>query len=77
MENIGIVKWLSDNKQWLFSGIGVVFLSYIAKLFYRFFFAKKRDKNQCITIKQYDNRGKNNTQIGIQNNYYNREKKDE
>lgn len=66
-----MIIWINENKEWFFSGIGITFMTVVWN-----FVRKKRDdnKNGEMKIKQV-NYGKNNTQIGIQNNYYNEEEK--
>lgn len=67
---------IQNNKEWIFSGIGCVIVAFIGKIICRLFFGNKKEEKQDIIVKQF-NSGKNNTQIGIQNNYYNGEKDDE
>ncbi len=61
------MDWLFNNKEWLFSGIGLAIVSTIATMVYRKFICKSQDDK--TKIKQI-NKGENNTQIAIQNNYY-------
>ena len=63
-----IINWIIENQEWIFSGIGVtVLLGIIA--FFRKIFQKKSESKKSVKIEQ-KNEGQNNTQIGIQNNYY-------
>ncbi len=62
-----IINWISENKEWVFSGIGIPVLGYI-------FFKKKQTtaQNQNITKNIQKQKGgwfSKNTQIGTQNNY--------
>ena len=45
------MQWLIDNKEWIFSGVGVVILSFII----RFFIKQQND------VKQSQKSGKNST----------------
>jgi len=63
-----MINWLHENRDWLFSGIGVTILVGIVGLV-RNRFTKKSNDNKSIKIEQR-NEGDNITQIGIQNNYY-------
>lgn len=63
-----IINWIIENHEWIFSGIGVTFLLGIFAFFRKIFCKKSKTENIC-NIKQ-KNEGQNNTQIGIQNNYY-------
>ena len=71
-----LLELIQDNKGWIFSGFGCVIVAFIGKIIYHLIFGNKKEEKQDITIKQF-NSGKNSTQIGIQNNYYNGEKDDE
>lgn len=62
------VNWIIENREWVFSGIGITTLLGIIE-FIRKKFNKNSNKENPITIEQ-NNTGNNNTQIGIQNNYY-------
>ena len=69
-----ITNWIMENREWVFSGIGVtVLLGAIA--FFRKIFCKETESEKDIKIEQ-KNEGQNNTQIGIQNNYYGGNKND-
>ena len=65
-----IINWISENREWFFSGIGVTLLLWIIA-----FFRKKSECEKCTKIEQ-NSEGQNNTQIGIQNNYYGGTKND-
>jgi hypothetical protein len=69
-----IINWIIENKEWFFSGIGVTVLLGIIT-FFRKIFCKKSEVEKNIKIIQ-TTKGKNNTQIGIQNNYYGDNKND-
>ncbi len=67
------IDWIYDNREWLFSGIGISVLTVIGVGIRKLL--KKKEKsndNSKILIKQV-NKGTNNTQIGVQNNYYTKE----
>lgn len=70
-----IIDWFFQNKEWVFSGIG---LSVAAVLFagIRSLFSKRKKEKEQKTIIQV-NYGTKGTQIGIQNNYYKKEENDE
>lgn len=68
-----MIALLNDNKEWIFSGIGVTILFIIYKFTRNFFLTKKTKEEKNIVINQ-NCIGKNNSQIGIQNNYYIKEK---
>ncbi len=64
MEDIlEVFNWFYDNRTWLFSGIGVTVIIAI----YHKWCKKRKDSTEKVVIQQS---GANNTQIGIQNNYY-------
>ena len=70
-----MMNWIIKNCEWIFSGIGVSILLGIIKLF----FEKKKkatNKHKKIEIHQ-TNIGSHGTQIGIQKNYYTKEKKND
>lgn len=64
---IKISSWLCENKEWFFSGIGIAILTAGYKLIKKLFFGKEKSCSKTM-IKQ-TNKGTENTQIGIQNNY--------
>ena len=70
-----IINWISENKEWFFSGIGVTAVTLILVAIKKVFCKKKQEKNQT-RIEQV-NYGTKSTQIGIQNNYYTKEENDE
>ena len=70
-----IINWISENKKWFFSGIGVTAVTLILAAIKKVFCKKKQEKNQT-RIEQV-NYGTKSTQIGIQNNYYTKEENDE
>lgn len=63
-----ILQWINDNKEWFFSGIGVVLITTLGTIIKKLFFKKKSNDTSKTVIKQ-KSIGKNNVQIGIQNNY--------
>lgn len=69
-----IINWIIENKEWVFSGIGVTVLLGVTT-FFRKIFQKKSENEKSIKIEQ-KNEGQSNTQIGIQNNYYGGSKND-
>lgn len=68
-----IIDWLYKNKEWFFSGIGISVITLICTNVRKTLRKKKQDQNFKTMIKQVNN-GVKNTQIGIQNNYYERER---
>lgn len=52
------MEWIINNKEWIFSGIGVTFISLIIGLLW---------KNKSTTMKQKS--GKNSTNIQINGDY--------
>lgn len=70
-----VVTWLNENKEWLFSGIGITVGTLIFAGIRKVFCKKKKEKKQT-KIKQV-NYGTKGMQIGIQNNYYKKEENDE
>jgi membrane protein implicated in regulation of membrane protease activity len=67
---MAIINWLSSNKEWIFSGIGVAVISTIVALFFRRYQIKK---------KQIQKSGNNsiNIQVGGNLNLSSKESKDE
>ena len=63
------INWICQNKEWIFSGIGITFIKIgctVLGIIYR------KRKHKDIVIKQI-NKGRNITQVGIQNNYNSKE----
>lgn len=60
-----IFDLIVDNREWVFSGIGVTLFLGVVGLFRK---KKKTGGGKCYKIHQ-ENSGQNSTQIGIQNNY--------
>ena len=52
------MHWLIDNKEWLFSGIGVFIISIILLFF------KRRKKRKKIIMRQKSGQNSTNIQIG-------------
>lgn len=69
-----IIEWICQNKEWIFSGIGVTILGIGIAIFKKIFV--KRAKNSSKTVINQVNEGTNNTIIGIQNNYGTKEEND-
>ena len=59
-----VIIWVNENKEWFFSGIEVTIVTLI-------FAAIKQTRIEQV------NYGTKSTQIGIQNNYYTKEKSGE
>ncbi len=76
VDNMEIIDWLCKNKEWVFSGIGITFITLMCASIRKIMGKKKEDQNPKAKIKQINN-GVKNTQVGIQNNYYAREKENE
>lgn len=70
-----IIKYLTDNKEWIFSGIGIFALTSLFAVFKILFFSNK--KNKSTSMKQVNKGTSSGIQIGIQNNYNSKEKIDE
>ncbi len=63
-----VLKWVNENKDWLFEGIGVTVLLGMAA----FFFKKKNSNNndeQSMTFNQTGGTNSKNTQAHTINNY--------
>lgn len=71
-----IIDWLCKNKEWIFSGVGITVITFICVCVRKILRKKRKDQNSETMIKQINN-GVKNTQVGIQNNYYTREKENE
>ena len=63
-----ILKYLIDNKEWIFSGLGIFIIGGIISLIR--FIINRNKKASKKTMKQINNDNSSGTQIGIQNNYY-------
>lgn len=70
-----IMNYIIDNKEWLFSGIGVLTLTSVYGITKKFFSRTK--KSNTKTMKQVNKNTFSGIQIGIQNNYNTKEKSDE
>lgn len=53
------MNWIIENKEWIFSGIGVFILGFIFTIF-----KKKNKKNRSIKMKQKSGSNSTNIQIG-------------
>lgn len=71
-----IITWVNENREWLFSGIGITVMTLIVAGIRRMICKRKEEQNSQTMIKQI-NYGTKNTQVGIQNNYYTKEEDDE
>lgn len=69
-----ILQYMNDNKDWIFSGIGIFILSGIGCIIKKTFLPKK---TQTPSIKQENYNNSSGTQIGIQNNYYRKDNDNE
>ena len=67
---------MNENREWLFSGIGITVITLTFAEVRRLFRKKKAEENSKAVIKQI-NYGMKNIQVGIQNNYYTKEEDDE
>ncbi len=63
-----VFNWIIENREWVFSGIGVTFFLGIIT-FFRKIFCRKSDDEKHIKIVQ-KSEGQNSTQIGIQSHNY-------
>lgn len=67
-----MIHWINDNKEWIFSGIGVVIVGGIGKLI---FDRKKDSTDKGNTYMQHS--GDNSTNVQGNNvNYYNNQKEE-
>lgn len=67
-----MMHWINDNKEWFFSGVGVVIISGIFKLI---FDRKKDTEGKSITYTQHS--GNNSTNVQGNNvNYYDNQKEE-
>ena len=64
-----IVNYLYTNKEWLFSGAGLLIFSAIG-IVIKIFRSKKRQNHTDNTMSQINTNNSSGTQIGVQNNYY-------
>ncbi len=69
-----IIDWIYQNREWVFSGIGITVISGVYYIFQR---RKRKNRDNSGNIIKQTNKGTNNTQIGIQSNYYSVEERDE
>lgn len=65
-----IIPFIVDNKEWVFSGIGVFVLGGIVTFIKKILPKKKEKNNTSLTMTQTVENGGTGTQIGTQNNYY-------
>lgn len=71
-----VIIWMNENKEWLFSGIGITAITLISVGIRRMLSKRKEEQNSQTMIEQI-NYGTQNTQVGIQNNYYTKEEDNE
>lgn len=57
MDNI--LEFISQNKEWIFSGIGVALITIFVPIFFK---KNKKKKNRPIIVKNYNNNVNNNSQ---------------
>ena len=70
------ITWMNENREWLFSGIGITVITLTFAGVRRLFRKKKAEENSKAVIKQ-NNYGMKNIQAGIQKNSYTKEEDDE
>lgn len=64
-----VFNWIIENREWVFSGIGVTVLLGIIGSFRKIFFRKSDDEKHIRIVQKSE--GQNSTQIGIQiHNYF-------
>lgn len=71
-----IITWMNENKEWIFNGIGITVITLMFAGVRRMFSKRKEEQNSQTMIKQI-NCGTQNTQVGVQNNYYTKEEDNE
>lgn len=70
-----ITNYLNVNKEWIFSGIGILALTSLLGILKLCFSKVKKENNQKMN--QVNDNNSTGTQIGIQNNYYSKENSNE
>lgn len=65
-----MIDWLSNNKEWVFSGIGVTIITLAVNIFLMYYKSKsKKVENEKIINIRYNNKniysGKNNISINV------------
>lgn len=63
-----MMDWLSQNREWVFSGIGIFILGGVGAII-KYVLKRKKLPNTTLVLKQENTKGSSGTQIGIQNNY--------
>ena len=65
------MEWIMNNKEWIFSGVGVVFISFVIGLLFKNKSKSTEEKsiNRQTTMTQKS--GKNSTNIQINGDYNN------
>lgn len=58
-----MLDWINNNKEWLFDGIGVLFVSFILAIIGKFLFTEKGKSLGMRHTKQIQNSGNNSTNI--------------
>ncbi len=67
-------NWCINNKEWLFSGLGIALIGWVMPEITRRFFSKNRFTN---SMNQSNINFSHGTQIGIQNNHYGKSDKND
>ncbi len=67
-----IIDYIYKNKEWIFSGIGLLIFSGIGFII-KSIRSNKQSKKKKHTMLQTNDHYSSGTQIGIQNNYYGKE----
>jgi hypothetical protein len=58
-----VLEYLDKNKEWLFSGVGVVVLVYIVSQFWRRFVPRAKQKEGAVVIVQVSNQDASSTSV--------------
>ena len=66
------INWICQNKEWIFSGIGITIIT-IGCTVLGIIFRKRKHKDDFKAVIKQINKGRNITQVGIQNNYNSKE----
>ncbi len=64
-----VLSYIENNKEWIFSGVGIFLLGIIIHIIKKYF--KSKSKHTC-SMTQINKSSSYGTQIGTQNNYYRR-----
>ena len=71
-----IINYLLNNKEWIFSGLGIFILGAIGTLT-KLLYSKNKRKKKFGSMSQINYNTSSSTQIGQQNNYYKETRKHE